>query len=195
MRLYIANPTHQNQTVFWRADVNESGVYDERRAKAGIRSVNIRPGQQVPLPEFTHKSQVQSVMDQLAKVGGVGVEELSRLPRVRIAYVMSIDKPVPKKAIDDVNGHNRGLAISTGQRNRKAAAIAVNDVVDRMVREASNGQVHNMTVEIEQERQQLASDVDTPTKDLIGEGFDIVKAGEDPGERKKLRSQRRRAEG
>jgi hypothetical protein len=195
MRLYIANPTHQNQTVFWRADINSSGVYDERRAKGGLRSVSIRPGQQTPLPDFEHLNQAQSVMDQLAKVGGIGVEEVpNRLPRQRIAYVLSIDKPVTKKAIDAVNDHNRGLSITTGQRNRKAAAIAANEAVDRMVREASGTAVRNMTVEIEQERQQLASDSETPSKELIAEGYDVLQPGEDPSDRKKLRTQRRRTE-
>lgn len=196
MRLYIANCTHQRQTVFWRADVNGAGVYDERRAKAGLRSVNIAPGQQTALPEMEIKEQIQSVMDQLAKVGGVGVEEIpNRMGRYRIAYVLSTDKPVPKAKIVAANDHNKGIAINAGRKQRQAAAIAVNHAIDHTVREAAQTTVRNMTVEIEQEARPLAEEDDTPGKKRLAEGFEIVKEGEDPKARQRARGARARAEG
>ncbi len=195
MRLYIANCTHQRQTVFYRTEVNGSGVYDERRARAGIRQVTIMPRQQVSLPDFEHIKQGQNIMDQLARVGGVGVEEVSnRLPRKRLAYVMSLDKPVPKDKLLACFNHNRSLALAAGRKQREAAAIAANEAVDRMVREATQDSVRNVTVEFEENPRHLIGDEDTPVKKRIAEGFDIVKDGEDPGERKRTRAARRRVD-
>lgn len=195
MKLYIANPTHQPQTVFWRADFNESGVYDERRARAGLRSVDIGPRKQTMLPDFIHMNQVQSVMSQLEKVGGVGTEELNRLARgKRLAYILSIDRRVTDAEMQKVSAHNRGLALTNGQQRRKAAALAANSAIETLMEQTAEANVRNVTVEIEQERDQLASEDNLPTKERIAEGYDVVRPGENPSERKKLRGQRLRAD-
>jgi hypothetical protein len=194
MKLYIANPTHQPQTVFWRSEINESGTYDERRARNGLRSVDIGPRKQVALPDFVDIKQVQAVMDRLAKVGGVGTEELNRLPRARLAYIMSVDRRVTDAEIQKVSAHNRGVAMTGGTVRRKAAALAANAAVERMLEQTADANVRNMTVEFEQQPDQLASEDNLPSKERIAEGFDIVKPGENPNKRKQLRSERLRAD-
>lgn len=195
MKLFIANPTHQPQTIFWRADFNASGVYDERRAKAGLRSVDIGPRKQVALPDFDHLNQVQSVMTQLEKVGGVGTEELNRLARgKRLSYILSIDRRVTDTEMQKVSAHNRGLALSTGQQRRKSAALAVNSAIETLMEQTAEANVRNVTVEMEQQPDQLASEDNLPSKERIAEGYDIVRQGENPNERKRLRGQRLRAD-
>ncbi len=130
-------------------------------------------------------------MDQLSRVGGVGVEEVpNRMGNKRVAYVLSVDKAVPKATIKAANDHNRGLALTQGRKQREQAALAVNHAVEHMVREASQDSIRNMTVEYEQDARPLAEDDDTPLKRRLAEGFDILKPGEDPKERKRARGRR-----
>lgn len=131
MRLYIANVTRQYQNVFYRLDFFIQGNAAQR--SSGLKQISIAPGQQVTVGGDLTLDQAQTIMDQLSPYGGLGVEEISRIPNVKIAYLMSLDKPVPAKLIRLLDEHNRERLTGEGDERRRNAAIAAHPGVDEKI--------------------------------------------------------------
>jgi hypothetical protein len=169
MRFYIANCTRQDQTIFYRLDFNAEGVRLDRIIPP--RSISIKAGQQVSI-DLKHLSQAQSIMDQLAKVGGRGIDEKNRLPQVIVPYMLSVEKAVPRGLIDQVFQHNKGIQDQKGKLLRKRAAIVASDAVQRAV----DANVRQFEAEIEQ--QDPADGEDGPEGKPVAEGFRV--SADDP---------------
>jgi hypothetical protein len=131
MRLHLANVTRQRQTVFYRLDFIHEGNAAQR--VNSLKHIVVEPGRQVTVGGDLTLPQVQSIMDQLSPYGGVGIEELSRLPQHKIAYLLSVDKPIPSRAIKLIDEHNSELLTYAGDKRRQDAAIATHPMVERQI--------------------------------------------------------------
>jgi hypothetical protein len=132
MRLYIANVTHQKQEVYYRLDFIDEGNAALRANN--VKKVMIEPGRQVTVGGDLMQEQAQLIMDQLSIYGGVGVEELSRLPASkRVAYLMSFGKEIPMRSIRMMDEHNKYLMTGEGDTRRRMAAIAAHPIVDQHI--------------------------------------------------------------
>jgi hypothetical protein len=131
MRLYVANVTRQRQTVFYRLDFIHEGNAAQR--VNSLKHIVIEPGRQVTVGGDLNLAQIQTIMDQLSPYGGVGVEELNRLPPHRLVYIMAVDKVIPVRAIRLVEEHNSELLAASGDKRRREAAIAAHPIVDQQI--------------------------------------------------------------
>lgn len=131
MRLYISNVTSQRRVVFYRLDfVNEGNP----AARANnLKNITIDAGKQITIGGDLTPEQAQMIMDQLAIYGAVGVEEINRLPRVKIPYVLSFGKEIPMRIIRMVDEHNKNLLTNEGNKRREQAAIAAHPLVDQQI--------------------------------------------------------------
>lgn len=130
MFLYIANITHQRHVVNYRLDFVQEG-------NAALRANNTKqvillPGEQKTIGGDLTQTQAQMIMDQLTPEG-VGVEEINRLPLVKVAYVLSFGKAIPTKILHLVNEHNKNLLTKEGDIRRRQAAIAAHPLVDQQI--------------------------------------------------------------
>jgi hypothetical protein len=129
MRLFIANVTHQRQVAFYRLDFVQEGNAALRANN--VKNAPIEPGRQVTVGGDLTPEQAQLIMDQLAIYGGVGIEELSRLPNnKRVTYLMSYGKEIQMKHIKMMDEHNKYLMTGEGDTRRRMAAIAMHPLVD-----------------------------------------------------------------
>jgi hypothetical protein len=119
------------QTVFYRLDFVHEGNAAQR--VNNLKHIVIEPGRQVTVGGDLTLNQAQTIMDQLSPYGGVGVEELNRLPPQKIAYVMSLEKTIPARAIKIIDEHNNELLTASGDLRRRQAAIAAHPVVDQKI--------------------------------------------------------------
>lgn len=132
MRLHIANVTHQTQEFFWRLDFHQEGNAALRANN--VKKVVIPPGRQVTVGGDLLPEQAQLIMDQAAIYGGIGVEELPRLPNnKKVTYLLSFGKEIPMKSIRMMDEHNKYLATQEGDNRRRMAAIAMHPVVDQQI--------------------------------------------------------------
>lgn len=177
--LFIANCTRKRQLVFYRLDFTSEGMHDPEARVRGLKQVGpIAPGQQASAGGDMHLSQIQSVMDQLSPCGGVGIEELSRLPKHEVVYVMSIGRQVPMSAIKEVHEHNLEILNYQGEASRRRAAIGVNGIVEQYI----DATINKFDVEMEQMPPE-PGEPDAPGKMLkFGVHVDR-KAGPSDGER------------
>ncbi len=142
MRMYVANPTRQNQVVCYRLDINRDGeLKDMSRTFQPARQQDIPPGRQVQLGSDFHIKQIEDIVDQLTVYGMIGVVDLPRIPKPDLAnlrggvvpYIFNLDSPVPASAIRQVLAHNEAVLIEDGRDRRKKAAVASSDIVQHTV--------------------------------------------------------------
>lgn len=145
MRLYFANPTGQTRRYYFRLDFNDRGEFSEKMRTRSARFVQVESGKQNPL-ELQHLSQVQTIMDQLARTGAMGAEELRNLPPQTVPVILQIAKPVTGDQIRFVNAHNMRVLSDQGRRLRQTAAISAND----LVKDSIQTTLQKFTVEFEQ---------------------------------------------
>jgi hypothetical protein len=132
MRLFIANTTHQRQEVFYRLDFVQEGSSALRANN--VKKVTIDAGRQVSVGGDLIPDQAQLIMDQLSPYGGVGVDELSRLPNnKKVTYLMSFGKEIPMKLIRMMDEHNKSLLTGQGDHRRQLAAVAMHPIVTEQI--------------------------------------------------------------
>jgi hypothetical protein len=132
MRLYIANTTHQRQEVYYRLDFVPEGSSALRANN--VKKIIIEPGRQVTVGGDLLPEQAQTIMDQLAIYGGIGVEEVSRIPNnKKVSYLMSFGKEIPMKLIRMMDEHNKWIMTGEGDERRRMAAIAAHPVIDSQI--------------------------------------------------------------
>lgn len=127
MRLFIANCTRQTQRIYYRLDFNQDGV---RMDQSGVmaRHQDVPAGRQEPIGGDLHKSQIDSIVDQLRVYGLAGVIDVEGL-NWRAPYVFNVDAPVPQSVIEKVYFANQGILLIEGRARREAAAIAASELV------------------------------------------------------------------
>ena len=130
--LYVANTTKQNQELFYRLDFTQQGQPEIKFRPAN--KVVIPPGKQMPVGghKRLHVMQIESIVQQLAKHGLIGVIDVQQF-YAKARYVFNVDKPVPAAIIDRLMNQNDGILIVEGAHRRKQAAVVVNDQVTKMV--------------------------------------------------------------
>jgi len=180
-QLFIFNVTPQKQEVCYRMDFSKDGLRDMADAMRSFRKLIVESGRQAPIPGDLHPAQAQSIMDQLAPVGGVGTEELNRLPRVRIAYIMSLGRPVTRREVEKVQQHNTGVLTTEGQEIRKRAAIASNDMVAKAVaaNQEENARLTGFEMSVEEGPAEPGMEPAIPHKP-VAEGYRIGDPAEAP---------------
>jgi hypothetical protein len=131
MRLFIANVTRQRQVVNFRLDFINEGNAAQR--SSGAKQITLEPGQQGTIGGDLDPNQAQLLMDQLSVYGGIGVEEINRLPKFRLAYILSYGKAIPTRIIQMVHEHNNNLLTVDGDVRRRNAAIAAHPLVEQQI--------------------------------------------------------------
>ena len=132
MRLYIANPTRQEQVVCYRIDIEDDGTRkDTNRRFQPARQQPIGPGLQAQLGSDMHKAQIDDIVKQLRPYGLIHMKD--QMPNKKVPYVYSIDVPVPADFIRRVQFHNGVVATEDGRKRREDAAIGTNQLVQDTV--------------------------------------------------------------
>ena len=176
MRLYVANCTKQNAIVFYRLDIDKDGKREEA-ARSQVRAalqVRVGPQRQEPLGGDMHLNQVNSVIDQLARHGGIRLENVGDQRRHVAPYVLSVDRPVPANVMQRVIDDNAAILLHQGFIRRKKAAVAVDKIVKDAVESAAIAagveeppEVPPVDVSFEQDEQSEAGEK------VIEEGFRV----------------------
>jgi hypothetical protein len=144
MKLYLANCTRQRQTIFYRLDFNND---QSTQAKVqALKQVVVEPGKQAIVGGDLPLQSIQTIMDQLKPTGGVGVEELNRLPNTTVAYLLSVDKQITARQILQVHNHNTMVLTDVGNKRKRDAALVTNQMVEKAI----ESQTRNFELEIEQ---------------------------------------------
>ena len=157
MRLYVANCTKHRQKIYYRLDFNQEGQPATQVGKLP-KSQDVEPGRQIVLGGDLHKSQIVSIVDQIAVFGAAGTVDVPRL-KYQAPYVFDIDKAVPADTIRKVMAHNGQILIHAGRARREKAAIVVNKLVEQRVAEEliakhiEPPEMKSVDVEFEQEEQ------------------------------------------
>lgn len=163
-RIYVANPTIQNQRVFYRLDFNGDGQRNPG-LRTALKFKDIAPGQQEAVGgDLAHPMQVGEIVQQLQVYGGMDASEANRQNGF-VTYLYSVDKPVPKATVMKVHNFNQGVQVADGKRRRVAAALAASEILNNTVAEDSPPP---FTVEFEQE------EVSEAGEKAIGEGYHVV---------------------
>jgi len=127
--LYVANCTRQKQQVHYRLD------FDADR-NANFRAPTFReidPGQQIVLERDRPIDTITHIEEQLRVYGMKAVADIPRLENRVAPLVFNVDKAVPRKLISDVMAHNEGIKLFEGKNRRQKAAVATNEIVDKVV--------------------------------------------------------------
>lgn len=186
MKLYIGNCTRQRRVVYYRLDFNMDGSIDANQRVRSLKQVTVEAGKQVICGGDLHLNQIQSIMDQLTPVGGVGVEQLGRLPKHTISFLLSIDKQIPARSFYDVHEHNKAILKGEGDTRRQIAAVGANAIVERHI----DATVNKFEVELEQ----MAPNADEPVPEgkPLAFGARIDKKAIDTAANKPTRGSRRK---
>jgi hypothetical protein len=188
-KLYVANTTNQRQIVMYRLDFNSQGEADPNDRFRAARSAVIEPGRQIVLGGDLHIRQIESIIDQLSRVGGLGINEVARPPgETTVAYLLSTEKPVSEHHIRSILAHNQGFLRAQGAERRAAAAVAANAAVEMHLQEP----LPEFKLEIEQ---QAPDPGDPDPGKLLEEGFTVKRPadGSPPPAPRMSRKQARRA--
>jgi hypothetical protein len=189
-RLYIANPTKQTQVICYRLDFDKDGQQIEANKKnfQPARQQDIPPGQQRQLGSDFHITQINDIVDQLAKYGLIGEVDVPRLRAADfdslrggvVPYIFNIDRAVSKNVMLKVQAHNDSLLVQDGVDRRKKAAVASSEIVQQAVAHqfAEMGidekPTDRFAVAFEQEEQSEAGEK------TIAEGYRVGPQGEQP---------------
>lgn len=115
MKLYVANCTHQIQTVNYRL-VEAKG--------RGFSTQHIDVGRQIQIALDLNRPQIDFVIEQLAIYGLHSVEDARENTTRYVPLIYSIDKFVQPKVMEEVIDRNRILLREMGSKLRREAAIA-----------------------------------------------------------------------
>lgn len=148
MRLYIANPTSQNQRICYRLDFNADGQIDPRRTNQAAKQQDIPPGRQVMVhSDGLHISQIDEIVGQLQRYGMVGVADVpglktsvKRFDPKSLAVtplIFNVEKPVPPDVMRTVQDVNKRVYVGQGKERRARAAVAVNSIVEQTINHES----------------------------------------------------------
>lgn len=188
--MFIANATHQIQDFCYTVPEHH-----------GIISQPIGIGQQIRISAHggnLSPADVECILDHHRKFGLISVEEIPRTKNFA-GLCYSLDKPVSFPRLTELIQQNRGALVRRGEEQRRAAAIAVNDTIQRQVTESGSRDVlQQVVVEIEERtpaqvhgsrrgNETLARDLAevTPFRDIndrpsVGEGFRITRDAPPP---------------
>jgi hypothetical protein len=135
MRLYLANPTRQEQIICYRVDFNKDGerLESDRTRFQPARQQPVPPGRQIQLGGDMHIHQIEDIIEQLKPYGLIGVTDVPRMDRKVVPYIFNIDAYVPLKTFKEVMDHNSGIHIQDGQHRRAAAAVASSELVQQTI--------------------------------------------------------------
>jgi len=180
MRLYIANPTVQKQTVCYRVDFDKDGNFKDPRDRQfqPARQQTIEPGLQSQLGGDMNKAQIDDIIEQLKPYGLIHAKDVSHAPTSKVPYIYSIDAYVPADVMRRIQFHNSAVMEEAGRQRRAAAAIGSNDVVQRAVQNKfiemgiPAQPADSTTVTFEQLDQSEAGEK------RIEEGFEVVPEGQ-----------------
>jgi hypothetical protein len=185
VRIYVANCTLQNRTLNYRTDYDDRSVEPTRSRFLLPKSQPIASGRQQPLGGTDFMAQqVDDIVGQIQRLGGVLVLEVAKLKRYA-PYVINVGAPVPARIMEQVAKINSSVKMAEGRERRKNAAIAGSATLSMKI----EAPVPEYTVEIEQ------LDVSEADETPITEGY-IVKsadAGPTKGGRGKARGGLRKA--
>ena len=171
-RLYIANCTKQNQTVYYRLDFNNRGEPEKNTRFQPAKQQEIPPGRQIILGGDFHPTQIEDIVQQLVPYGLIGVTDVPR-QKVVAPFVFNVDRPVPADIMRNISAVNSAVQIEQGKMRRQKAAIAVNDLVSQRVAQEFLNQgitdepTQDISLAIEQEDQSEAGEK------MIAEGFKV----------------------
>ena len=132
-KLYIANPTSQEQIICYRLDYSSEGEHNANSRHMPARQQPCPSGRQIQLGGDFHAMQIKEIIEQLTTFGLLRVEDVSRLGRMPVTYIASVDKPVPADVIRKIRDHNSSLLVEEGRERRKKAAVASSDIVQNTV--------------------------------------------------------------
>lgn len=140
MRLYIANPTRQEQVICYRADFANDGqrLEADRTRFQPARQQSIPPGRQIQLGGDMHLNQINDIIEQLKPFGLIGEVDVPRMGRRVVPYVFQIDRYVSPEALRRVIDHNSGVLVEDGRQRRQKAAVATSDIVQNTIENQFN---------------------------------------------------------
>jgi hypothetical protein len=134
-RLFIANPTRQEQVICYRLDFNNQGdrMEADRTRFQPAKQQTVPPGRQVQLGGDFHPNQITDIIDQLKPYGLIGEVDVPRMERKVVPYVYQIDRYVGHDTFRKVIAHNSGILIEDGKQRRAKAAVASSEIVQNAV--------------------------------------------------------------
>ena len=186
MRLYIANPTRQEQVICYRLDFNNDGSQKEadRTRFQPAKQQAVPPGRQIQLGgDFHHQNQITDIVDQLKPYGLIGAVDVARLSSKDpvVPYVFNIDQPVSSEAMRKVQDHNAGILIEQGRNRRSDAAIATSEIVQNTVANQfmENGIDQKPADQVEVAYEQLEQS--EQGEKTIAEGYRVAPEGKGTG--------------
>lgn len=150
MKTFLANPTPQNQIINVR-------MPESRKAL----SITIPMGQQREVGDFA-KPELDALEAQLGPYGLCLVDDIKRA-RTKIAYILSVGRPVTSAEIMLAVSKNRGELTEEGKKRRLEAAVAANAAMN-----TQETPLNRMEMSVEE-----ATPGSAPSEEPIGEGFKI----------------------
>lgn len=169
MKLYMVNPTNQDQRVCYRLDVDKDGVRMSSNTTRfrPHRFVDIPAGRQVQFAGDMHISQIVDIVDQLRPFGLYGeidVRDGKLVENVQygtlgqtVSLIFNIDQSVPHLIISHAMEFNAGVRATAGQKLRELCAVA------------SGGKLGTEKVDLSIEQEILSDPEESP----IDEGFRV----------------------
>src|ERR1700680_4580579 len=151
-RLCIANPTLQHQIICYRLDYSKEGELNANSKYQPARQQDCAPGRQVLIGGDFHPMQIKEIVEQLTTFGLIKIEDVTRLGRMPVTYIASVDKAVPAAVIQMVRDHNSQLRVEEGHERRKKAAVASEQIVQNTVA----NQLADFGIEAQPERTTVA---------------------------------------
>lgn len=146
MKMYVANPTHQDHEFTYRMIEGRSVIRQP-----------IPSGGQIRLTKEMSSEDIDYVTNHHAKYGLVRVDEVNST-RGYISLLYSIDKPINAVLIMRVHERNKSALDETGKKLRRDAAIATQAQVSKTFKEEGLPDIKAMEFEIvEEERKDAPS--------------------------------------
>lgn len=158
--LYVANATKHNQII----------VYRLPESTAPIRR-NMTPGEQIAIKDLS-TADVEAIIRQNVVYGWMDAGAIDHAkPFVGIIY--STDKQITANKIMATMEHNLDVLTARGRDNRKLAAVATNDTLQRAFDASNVADLQSMSMSIEEQG--------TKTHDAeISEHFTVDRHAEAP---------------
>jgi hypothetical protein len=138
MKLYVANCTHQIQTLNYRLNDTKG---------RGFITQSLDIGRQIQIAGELDEEQIKRVLKNLYTYGLHSIEDLKGTKHY-VPLLYCIDKPVPSGLMGEVIEYNRGLLREFGTKLRREAAIATS----HGMREYSPNAADNLSMSVEEEK-------------------------------------------
>jgi hypothetical protein len=130
-RLYIANTSKQDQVIHFRLDFDQNGQQISQAGKMP-KQQEVKKGRQANIGGDLPMPTIDSIVEQLRPYGLIGVADVPRQASI-VPFVFNVDRPVSADVMRQVIAFNDGISVSAGQKRRQNAAIATNDLVQKLV--------------------------------------------------------------